>query len=362
MNITKLTGAALATIGVMMVSLAPSAQAQLAVRADSTPLSVGATAPNIVLPDQNGKVHKLAADKGSVVLLAFYPADFTKGCTLEAHSLSSAYSDLKALGVKVYGVSVQDPKSHEAFCTKEGIPYTLLADTKKTAAKEYGVLNEAHGVANRVTFIIAPTGKIAYVDSNVNSHLATCGEDWVAWVKTHPQPAKAAASAKLAPKFTLPNALTGAQTSLSEAMAGKKAVVVMFVSALCPICASYHSRILSLAKEYAPKGVGFLAINSNRNEPLAELKAHARGHKYPFPVLKDATDKTADAYDARVTPEAYVIDSHGALVYHGRIDNNFDPALATTHDLANALDSLLAGKPIAKPRTKAFGCAIARAA
>ncbi len=148
-------------------------------------LPTGAQAPAYALPDQNGKAHTLADDRGHVVLLAFYPADFTGGCTLEAHSLTAAYPDLKALGVRVYGVSVQDPQSHKAFCAKEGIPYTLLADTQKTAARAYGVLLPV-GFANRVTYIIGKDGKIAYVDTNVNGHLLTCGADWVTWLKAHP--------------------------------------------------------------------------------------------------------------------------------------------------------------------------------
>lgn len=392
MNLTKLSAAAPLLIGAFLMTIAPPAKAQIPALKGASPLPVGATAPNIALPDQNGKMRKLTADRGRVVLLAFYPADFTTGCTLEAHALTGAYRDLKALGVKVYGVSAQDPKSHAAFCTKEGIPYTLLADTKKVAAKDYGVLNSAHGVANRVTFIIDPSRKIAYVDPNVNSHLATCGEDWVAWIKAHPQSSKTTASVKPAnftqalgapihklgltaalastgtpqalgkpaPNFTLPNAVTGTRTSLNAAMAGKKMAVVMFISTRCPISAAYNQRMISLANEYTPKGVAFIAINANHNEPLSEVKAQALEDKYPFPVLKDATDKVANSYDAHVTPETYVINSDGTLVYHGRIDNSDDPSQVTTRDLAAALNNVLSGQSVAKARTKAFGCSISR--
>ena len=150
------------------------------------PLAVGAAAPAYSLPDQNGKTHTLANDRGHVVLLAFYPADFTGGCTIEAHALTAAYKDLKAQGVRVYGVSVQDQASHKGFCTKEGIPYTLLADTKKTTSQDYGVLMPL-GFANRVTYIIGKDGKVAYVDPSVNRHLNTCGADWSAWLKAHPE-------------------------------------------------------------------------------------------------------------------------------------------------------------------------------
>ena len=77
-------------------------------------------------------------------------------------------------------------------------------------------------------------------------------------------------------------------------------------------------------------------------------------------MLVDKGDKAADAYAARVTPETYVINAAGTLVYHGRIDNDMDPANVHTHDLANAIDETLAGQPVAKAQTKAFGCSIKR--
>ena len=360
--------------------------------------TVGAMAPAYSLPDQNGVVRTSAENKGHVTLLAFYPADFTGGCTLEAHSLSASYKDLKALGVSVYGVSVQDPKSHKAFCTKEGIPYTLLADTQKKMAADYGVLIPGAGVADRVTYILGADGKVAYVDKNVNSHLNTCGDDWAAWVKAHPavrednsrfkvigeaggisegsasrhrdslsrwssisvlQP-EMAQIGNAAPAFTLPNAETGQARSLSALMQGSKATVVMFISTRCPYSNAYVGRMKTLAQKYAPQGVSFAGIDANQNEPTAEVAAYAKAKNFPFPVLKAADDQVANAYNAHVTPETYVINSGGTLVYHGRIDNAMDPANVHVHDLANALDETLAGKAVAKAQTKAFGCSIKR--
>ncbi len=359
---------------------------------DDQVLKVGVSAPAYSLLDQNGQSHTLAQDRGKVILLAFYPADFTGGCTIEAHSLSAADKDLQSLGVQVYGVSVQDPKSHAAFCTKEGIPYTLLADTQKAASRDYGVLIPAAGVANRVTYIIGKDGKVVYVDPSVNGHLTTCGTDWVQWLKAHPQvtgastpvagagqPASTqslvvtasintasgtpavATLGERAPGFSLPDVLTGAQTSLDALSLGKHATVVMFISTRCPISNAYDERMAALADQYAPQGVAFVAINANHNEPLGEVQSHTQEHRFPFPVLKDATDKVADAYDARVTPETYVINADGVLVYHGRIDNSDDPSQVVSHDLAAALDQVLAGQNVAKAHTKAFGCSIKRA-
>jgi peroxiredoxin len=377
-------------VSAVLVAVAVGAVAQGKKALDAQVLTVGTAAPPYSLPDQNGQVHTSASDKGKVVLMAFYPADFTGGCTLEAHSLTTANKDLAAMGVQVYGVSVQDSKSHAAFCTKEGIPYTLLADTEKTMARDYGVLIPTVGVANRVTIIVGKDGKIVYTDTNVNGHLTTCGSDWVTWLKEHPEVLNASSDTvsglpstpsaqsaglasphfaasgpatigKPAPDFSLPDVLTGAQSSLTSLALGKRATVVIFTSTRCPISNAYNERMTAIANKYAPQGVAFVAINANHNEPLDEVKSHTQEHNYPFPVLKDAADTVADSYDARVTPETYVIGADGTLLYHGRIDNSDDPSQVHTHELADAIDSVLAGQPVAKAHTKAFGCSIKRA-
>jgi len=378
-------------------TIAAVAFTQAKAKIEAAAPAVSHLAPAYSLPDQNGTVRTSAENKGRVTLLAFYPADFTGGCTVEAHSLSSSYKDLKAMGVQVYGVSVQDPKSHKAFCTKEGIPYTLLADTQHKMAADYGVLIPGANIANRVTYIIGADGKVAYVDGNVNSHLNTCGDDWIAWIKAHPavktssidnngttsvffsgeqqpvaHPQMVTVSLRLrktgpavvgqaTPNFSLPDAITGNPTGIMNLMTPTtKAIVVMFVSTRCPYSNAYVGRMKSLASKYAPLGVSFVGIDSDQNEPKAEVASYSKSNGFPFPVLMDRGDKVANAYAARVTPETYVIRGDGTLVYHGRIDNDMDPANVHTHDLANALDAVLAGKPVAKAETKAFGCSIKR--
>ena len=370
-NIKKI-GLVAATAGAVVAAFT-FAQAKAKIEAAAP--GVGMAAPNYFLPDQDGQMHTLASDKGKTLLLAFYPADFTGGCTLEAHSLSSAYKDLKALGVTVYGVSVQDPKSHKSFCSKEGIPYTLLADTEKKMAAAYGVLIPGVGIANRVTYLIGADGKVVYIDTNVNGHLTTCGEDWVAWIKAHPAthvsaaPALAssragasglAALGKAAPNFTLPDSTSGKPVSLGTLSAAKKATVLMFVSTRCPVSNAYNARMAALAKKYTALGVAFAGIDANTTEPTTEIADFVKQQHFLFPILKDADDRVADAYAAHVTPETFVVDKQGVLVYHGRIDNDMDPANVRTHELSAALDAVLAGKPVARPEAKAFGCSIKR--
>jgi len=163
-----------------------------------------------------------------------------------------------------------------------------------------------------------------------------------------------------APDFTL-TTLDGKTFALDQAAKSHKAVVVMFVATKCPYSNAYNDRMRDMAAAYEKRGILFVGINSNKTEPAEEVGAHAKQHGWAFPLMKDPNNKVADLYDARHTPEIYVVDSQGKLVYHGRIDENYeDPAHVTSPDLKNALDQLVAGQPVAKAETKAFGCSIKR--
>jgi peroxiredoxin len=163
-----------------------------------------------------------------------------------------------------------------------------------------------------------------------------------------------------APTFQL-TTLDGKPFSLTEAARGHKAVVVMFIATKCPYSNAYNDRMRKMAQEYAARDVLFVGINSNSTEPADEVRAHAKEHGFSFPLMKDPDNKVADLYDARHTPEVYLVDPSGKLRYHGRIDENYDhPDKVSSPDLRNALDALLNGQPIAKAETKAFGCSIKR--
>jgi peroxiredoxin len=163
-----------------------------------------------------------------------------------------------------------------------------------------------------------------------------------------------------APDFTL-STIDGKEFSLAQAEKTHKAVVLMFIATKCPYSNAYNDRMRDMAAAYAKDGVLFVGINSNKTEPLSEVAAHAKQHGHTFPILKDPDNKVADLYDARHTPEVYVVDPSGKLRYHGRIDENYeDASKVTSPDLKNALAALLANQPIAKAETKAFGCTIKR--
>ena len=164
-----------------------------------------------------------------------------------------------------------------------------------------------------------------------------------------------------APDFTLPAASDGKPIALKDLLAKNKAVAVIFVATKCPVSNAYNDRMAALGKEYAARGVAVVGINSNKTEPAAEVAEHAKTHGFTFPVVKDDGNKVADAYGATRTPEVFVVSPKGDLLYHGRIDESQDdPKHVSSPDLRNALDSILAGKPVATPFTKAFGCTIKR--
>ncbi|MGH9369640.1 MAG: redoxin domain-containing protein, partial [Thermoanaerobaculia bacterium] len=124
---------------------------------------------------------------------------------------------------------------------------------------------------------------------------------------------------------------------------------------------AYNDRMREMAAAYGKQGVLFVGINSNKTEPADEVTAHAKKNGHTFPIAKDPGNKVADLYGAGRTPEVYVVDPSGKLVYHGRIDENYEePSRVTSPDLKNALDALLANKPIQQAETKAFGCTIKR--
>ena len=134
--------------------------------------------------------------------------------------------------------------------------------------------------------------------------------------------------------------------------------VVVFIATRCPISNSYNQRMNAIFGDYSGKGVRFVFINSNANEPASEVAQHAKSAAFLFPVYKDPDNRAADRFGAMATPESYVIDSQGTLRYHGYIDDSTNEARVKNRGLRNALDAVLAGKDVPAVETKAFGCTI----
>jgi peroxiredoxin Q/BCP len=135
---------------------------------DTTQQSVvpGQMAPDFKLKSETGQQISPKDYLGHWVVLYFYPKDFTKGCTIEAHNFqrdSALYA--KADNAVILGVSIGTPESHQEFCTKEGLSFKLLADTAGKVSGEYGSLKNWLGykMSARNTFIINPEGKVVRI-------------------------------------------------------------------------------------------------------------------------------------------------------------------------------------------------------
>ena len=149
--------------------------------------------------------------------------------------------------------------------------------------------------------------------------------------------------------------LEGRRFSLSDAEKTHTGVVVLFLSTICPYCNYYNDLIRDMAGEYAKRGVLFVGVNSGRLETAEEARAHALEHGHRFDIIKDPEARIADIFDARRTPEVFLLDSRGILRYHGRIASKI-----SSPDLKSAIEAFLDGRPIRPAETKAFGCAIPR--
>jgi peroxiredoxin len=136
--------------------------------------------------------------------------------------------------------------------------------------------------------------------------------------------------------------------------------VVTFIATECPVSNSYNQRMIDVYQDYSSKNMKFVFVNANRSEPAGVVRAHARRVGFPFAVYKDPGNQVADRFDAQVTPESYVIDSSGVIRYHGSIDDSMNESRVHSRALREALDALLAGKPVPRTETKAFGCTIKR--
>ena len=144
----------------------------------------GQAAPTFSLVDQNGKKHQLADYKGKWVVVYFYPKDNTPGCTLEAQDFRDRHKAFAKAGTAVVGVSRDSVKSHEGFCAKQNLPFTLLSDPDHAVAEKYGVWVEKSMYGRkymgieRSTFVIDPEGKLkaefrkVKVDGHVDEVLA----------------------------------------------------------------------------------------------------------------------------------------------------------------------------------------------
>ncbi len=153
--------------------------------------------------------------------------------------------------------------------------------------------------------------------------------------------------------------------------ASSKVLAIVFTCNHCPTAQLYESRIKKLADDYAGKGVSLVAIQPNNpnairldelgytdvSDSFEDMKVRAAYRHFNFPYLYDGdTQITARAYGPKATPHVFIFDQDRKLRYEGRIDNSQRQSLVKTQDARNAIDALLAGKPVPVDHTGVFGC------
>ena len=144
-----------------------------------------------------------------------------------------------------------------------------------------------------------------------------------------------------------------------------RAAVLVFIRTDCPVSNTYAPEINRLVNEYGGKKIAFYVVYAMKDLSESDARQHVKAFGYSCPAIIDRRHELVDAVGATVTPEAAVIDRDGEVAYRGRIDDLFvaigrQRYQASTHDLRDALDLILAGRPIAVPRTRAVGCAIVK--
>ena len=145
--------------------------------------------------------------------------------------------------------------------------------------------------------------------------------------------------------------------------ADRELLVLIFSSNRCPTAKAYGARMNALQAELGPRGVAVVAVNANDphlypDESYPRMIERASEDRYAFPYVVDAGQRLARAYGATCTFHVFVLDRERRLRYQGRFDDARIPERVTSHDLADALEDLLAGRAVRTPVTRPFGCSL----
>jgi peroxiredoxin len=161
----------------------------------------------------------------------------------------------------------------------------------------------------------------------------------------------------------LKNPADGKTVTIADAK-GPKGTLVVFTANGCPFAKAWETRIVALANDYATKGIGVLLVDANdpsiaKADAPELVKARHTERAMQVPYVVDENQSVARAFGASVTPEAFLFDEAGKLVYHGTVDDNAkEPDKVTKHYLQDALEAVSTGKAPAIGETKGIGCGI----
>ena len=167
-----------------------------------------------------------------------------------------------------------------------------------------------------------------------------------------------------APDFELKDVVTGRSVSRRD-VAGAKGMLVMFICRHCPFVKHVQDELAAIGRDYNGRGVGIVAISANDvashpEDSPTKLAYQAQELNFNFPYLFDETQQVARAYDAQCTPDFFLYDSQGALVYRGQLDDSRpgNEIPVTGRDLRAAVDALIAGRAISGEQRPSIGCNI----
>lgn len=168
----------------------------------------------------------------------------------------------------------------------------------------------------------------------------------------------------MAPGFILPDAVTGKMTSLNE-LKSDTASVIMFICNHCPYVVHVREELVRLANDYIPKGVSFIAINSNDvikypEDSPEKMRELALQLKFPFPYLFDESQEVAKAYHAACTPDFSIFNLEMKCVYRGQLDESRPQSgiPVTGRDIRTALDAIIKGENVPEIQHPSMGCNI----
>lgn len=137
--------------------------------------------------------------------------------------------------------------------------------------------------------------------------------------------------------------------------------ILFFADLSCPCVKAYEARMKNLQQEYSSQGLQVAYVFPDAKDSLKAIGALSKTNKYPWRSIRDADQKLMNLFNVQCTTEAFLIDGEGILRYHGRVDDSiFEPEKAKSHDLENALTSVLKNEPVKVAETQAYACTIPR--
>ncbi|HUT01865.1 MAG TPA: redoxin domain-containing protein [Phycisphaerae bacterium] len=336
------------------------------------PVKAAAGALGFTLEDQTGKEVNLADFAGKIVVLEWINPDCPVSRSFYTNGKMKALAtECAAKGVVWLAINTTDywtNAKNKAWVDKNKLPYPILNDQSGKVGRAYGAKTTPD------MRVIDKAGKLAYsgaIDGKgaggkkVNFVAQAVGEllagKKVSRPKTRPygcsvkyaKPVKAAAGAL---GFTLEDQ-TGKKVNLAD-FAGK-IVVLEWINPDCPVSKGFYTngKMKALATDLAAKGVVWLAVNTTHYWTNDKNKDWVTKYELPYPILNDQSGKVGRAYGAKTTPDMRVIDKAGKLAYSGAIDGKGAKG-KRVNLVAQAVEELLAGKKVSKPKTNPYGCSV----